>query len=421
MVEAVFERVRRHPLVSYVVLAWGLSWAYWIPMLLRGEVVTPGATTGASHVPGLAGPMIAALIVTSIVGGRSGLREYLARFIQWRVPLLWYGFAVLPILIFLVVVSLLAVSGGPAPDLADLGEFSGLPELAWPLLILAVLVLNGYGEEAGWRGFLVPGLLKRHGPFTTSMIVAAVWFAWHVPSFPVIEGYRIAGLGIVPMMGIGLIAGAMILTWLYVGSGGSIWIVALWHLTYNFASATSAGRGAVGMIVYMAIIVWALAVAIEWLVADEPRSRPFAARLRDGFLIAVLRSPLGSRVRGMTVITFRARRSGRTLRTPVECVHEAGQLFVLVGHPDAKQWWRNVRENPDVLVEVDGRDVAGRAIVHTGADETAERDLGVYLTHRPRVARMLGVASTASDRVALASAAARTVSVRIDLGVAAPG
>lgn len=420
MPTGLFELVRRHPLGSFTVLAWGLSWAYWIPMAIRGEIVTPGATTGASHFPGLLGPMVAALIVTAIVGGRSGLREYLSRFAQWRVPLRWYGFAVLPIVLFTAMGALLVVSGGPAPDLADLSEFSGLPELAAPLLILAVLLFNGYGEEAGWRGFLVPGLLKRRGVFTTSLIVAAIWFTWHAPSFLVIEGYRIFGLGIVPMMGLGLIAGAMILTWLYVGSGGSIWIVALWHLTYNFASASSAGRGAAGMMVYAAILVWAIAVAIAWLVADEPRTRPFMTRLRDGSLIALLRSPLGRRIHGMTVITFTGRRSGRTLRTPVECVYEAGQLYVFVAHPDAKQWWRNVMANPEVLVEVDGRDVAGRATVHTGKDGAAARDLGVYLAHRPRIARMLGISSAGSaEPASLERAAAATVSVRIDVVAAA--
>lgn len=154
MLAGLIAAIRGRPLASYVLLAWGLSWAYWLPMLIRGEVVTPGATTGASHFPGLLGPMIAALIITAIVGGRLGLREYLGRFVQWRVPLRWYGFAVLPMVIFLAVAGVLAVSGGPAPELGDLGEFSGLPELAWPLLILAVLVFNGYGEEAGWRGFL---------------------------------------------------------------------------------------------------------------------------------------------------------------------------------------------------------------------------------------------------------------------------
>jgi membrane protease YdiL (CAAX protease family) len=413
---ALLDPVRRHPLASYVLLAWGLSWAYWIPMAVRGEVVTPGATTGSSHFPGLVGPMLAALIVTAVVGGRAGFGEYLTRFVRWRVPLRWYLAAVLPILIFLAAAGLLTVAGGPAPDLSDLGEFSGLPVLAWPLLILAVLVFNGYGEEAGWRGFLVPGLLKRRGPFTTSLIVAAVWFTWHVPSFAVIEGYRIFGLGIVPMMGLGLVAGAMILTWLYVGSGSSIWIVALWHLTYNFASASTAGRGAVGSIVYAAIIMWALAVGIAWLVSEEPRSRPFMTRLRDGSLIALLRSPLGRSIHGMTVVTFKGRRSGRTLRTPVECVYEAGQLFVLVGNADSKQWWRNVIANPDVLVEIDGHDVPGRATVHAGTDATAEHDLGVYLEHRPRAGRSLGVEPGSSHtRDEVTAATTRTVSVRIDL------
>jgi membrane protease YdiL (CAAX protease family) len=412
----VLDPIRRHPLVAYVVLAWGISWAYWVPMYIKGEIVTPGATTGASHFPGLVGPMLAAIFVTGIVGGRRGLLDYLTRFVAWRVPLRWYGAALLPIVLFLAAAGLVRVSGGPAPDLADLREFSGLPVLAWPLLIVAVLVFNGYGEEAGWRGFLVPGLLKLRGPFTTSFIVAAIWFAWHVPSFPVIEGYRTFGLGIVPMMGFGLIAGAMILTWLYVGSGGSIWIVALWHLTYNFASASSAGRGPAGMIVYVGIMAWALAVAVAWLVADEPKTRPFVTRLRDALMIALLRSPLGRWVRGMTVVTFRARHSGRTLRTPVECVHEAGQLYVLVGHPGTKQWWRNVMANPDVLVEVDGHDVPGHATVHTGSDPTAERDLGTYLEQKPRVARSLGVrADQGHEELALADVTARSVSVRIDL------
>jgi hypothetical protein len=118
----------------------------------------------------------------------------------------------------------------------------------------------------------------------------------------------------------------------------------------------------------------------------------------------------------MTVITFKARRSGRTLRTPVECVYEAGQMFVLVGNHEMKQWWRNVRANPDVLVEVDGRDLPGRATVHAGKDAESAHDLGVYLGHHPRVARSLDVPlDPASAPGALLAAAGRSVSVRIDL------
>ena len=414
--DALLDPIRRHPVVSYVLLAWGIAWAYWVPMAIRGEVVTPGATTGSSHFPGLMSPLVAAVVITAIVGGRSGLLDFGRRLFRWRVPLRWYAAAALPFAIYLGAAVAMAGTGGKQFAIAELGEFSGLPTtLGWPLLILAVLVFNGYGEEGGWRGFLTPALLARRGPFTTSLIVAAVWFTWHVPSFPVIETYRNMGLAIIPMMGFGILSGAIVLTWLYVGSGGSIFIVSLWHLALNFGSATTAARGLPGIVLWNAILVWAMVVAVGWLVAGEPRNRPFLTRLRDGTLIALLRSPVGRYVHGMTVITFKARRSGRTLRTPVECVHEAGRLLVFVGHPEGKQWWRNVQANPDVLVEIDGQDQPGRATVHAGTDAESASDLGVYLEHRPRLAKWLEVPLEPLDPAALAAAAGRSVSVRIDL------
>jgi deazaflavin-dependent oxidoreductase (nitroreductase family) len=412
--------IRRHPLIAYVVLAWGLSWAYWIPMALRGEVVTPGGNV--SHFPGLLGPLVAAVIVTAIAEGRAGLRDFGGRLVRWRVPLRWYLVAALPYVIFLGAVALQAVTGGATPTLADMVKFSGLPVLAFPLVVLLVLIFNGYGEEAGWRGFLTPHLLARRGPLTTSLIVAAVWFTWHVPSFWVIETYRNMGLAIIPMMGFGILSGAIVLTWLYIGSGGSIWIIALWHVALNFGSATIAGRGMAGIVVYNAMLLWAIVVVIGWLLATEPKNRSFLTRLRDGFMIATLRSPLGRFFGGMTVITFRTRRSGRTLMTPVECVYEPGHLFVLVGHPEQKQWWRNVRANPEVTVAIGGREVTAHATVHVGDDPQAEDDLATYLEHRPRVARALGLPPERTpDRAGLAAAAEKTVSVRIDLRPAPAG
>lgn len=412
--------VRRHPVATYVALAWGLSWAYWVPMAWRGDIVTPGGPI--SHFPGLVGPLIAAFVVTVVVDGRRGLMDLGARMARWRVAPVWYGIAALPFLMFLAACALLGATGGEVPTVDELFEFSGLPKLAFPLVVLLALIGNGFGEETGWRGYLTPQLLTRRGPIATSLIVAAAWATWHVPSFLVIETYRNMGLAIVPMMGLGLISGAIVLTWIYIGSGGSILIVALWHLALNFGSATTAGRGAPGTLIYLGILVWSILVVIRWLVADEPASRPFFTRLRDGSLIAILRSPLGRLLPGMTVIGFRGRRSGRTLRTPVECVHEAGDLIVFVYQPEKKQWWRNVQADPEVTVEIDGRDVPGRAIVHVGDDPGSVDDLATYVEHHPRVARALGLPIDGSrDRVALAAAATRAVSVRIEARSAATG
>ena len=42
--------VRRNPLVSFFVLAYGLSWAYWIPLALAGVRTAPGPARRMSQV-----------------------------------------------------------------------------------------------------------------------------------------------------------------------------------------------------------------------------------------------------------------------------------------------------------------------------------------------------------------------------------
>jgi hypothetical protein len=63
--------VRRHPLVSFFVLAYGLSWAYWIPLAVAGVRTAPGSST--THEPGLLGPALAAFIIAGLTEGRSGI------------------------------------------------------------------------------------------------------------------------------------------------------------------------------------------------------------------------------------------------------------------------------------------------------------------------------------------------------------
>jgi hypothetical protein len=77
------------PLLSFFVLAYGLSWAYWIPLALAGIRTAPGST--ATHEPGLLGPALAAFIVTGLTQGRVGLAALNRRLVlvsrpTWRLP-----------------------------------------------------------------------------------------------------------------------------------------------------------------------------------------------------------------------------------------------------------------------------------------------------------------------------------------------
>ncbi len=47
---------------AYVALAVVLSWTWWVPVALAGGT--------ASHVPGLLGPLVVAVLVTSATAGR---------------------------------------------------------------------------------------------------------------------------------------------------------------------------------------------------------------------------------------------------------------------------------------------------------------------------------------------------------------
>ncbi len=66
-----------------------------------------------------------------------------------------------------------------------------LEVLRKPYLIVIVLIyilfLGGpLGEEIGWRGYLLPLLLKKTTPFFSSLIIGVIWSIWHLPLFYII-------------------------------------------------------------------------------------------------------------------------------------------------------------------------------------------------------------------------------------------
>jgi hypothetical protein len=58
---------------------------------------------------------------------------------------------------------------------------------------------------------------------------------------------------------IGMLSGAFVLTWVYISTGGSILMVALWHGTYN--ATVSATEPLVAAIVSASVILGAVVIA----------------------------------------------------------------------------------------------------------------------------------------------------------------
>src|SRR5690242_11711417 len=86
-------RVIEHPLVVYFVMAFGLSWMVWIPLVASAHGLLPQGFVSYFHLLGSLGPMLAALTVTGIASGAAGLRELVARMFKWRVGIIWWAVA----------------------------------------------------------------------------------------------------------------------------------------------------------------------------------------------------------------------------------------------------------------------------------------------------------------------------------------
>jgi hypothetical protein len=231
--------VKRHPIVSFFVLAYGISWAF-----LPVEAVR--------FLP--SGPLFAALIVIPITQGWTGLRELGSRMIRWRVRWYWYAVAIgLPLAVHLTYVGLNVAAGADVPQLA----FSSLTTF---LMVFAVRLVNPadgpLGEHPGWNGVALPGLQANRSPLVATMILAPLVAGWHLPLF------FLEGGGFQPSLLVGGLVTTMAVTfwytWLFNHTRGSVLLVVVAH------SVEGSIQAEIGWI-YMG--VW-LAVAMGLVVFD---------------------------------------------------------------------------------------------------------------------------------------------------------
>ena len=60
------------------------------------------------------------------------------------------------------------------------------------------------------------------------------------------------------MLALSLLCAAMIFTWLYNSTNGSVWIVIIFHVVFNWLTVNEAGGQFAAAILSVAIILWAL-------------------------------------------------------------------------------------------------------------------------------------------------------------------
>ncbi len=231
------KKTNSHSIWTYIALTFGFSWLLWIPTALSGQNFQEGIWVIPMLLGGF-GPSLAGIILTYREGGVKTRQDFWRRLVDFkRISPGWYFLICLAFpLIFAVVFSVRSLLGYPLPEFPTLVRIGTNPILLVGM-ILAGLVTGPLEEELGWRGYVLDRLQERWTPLLSSLILAPVWWAWHLPLF-FIQGTRQSGwdLGYPEfwIFTIGILPLTILLTWAYNCNRRSILAAVLLHFTYNF-------------------------------------------------------------------------------------------------------------------------------------------------------------------------------------------
>jgi membrane protease YdiL (CAAX protease family) len=198
--------------------------AWFVGLSLALAVVSVVAGAPAALIPFIlaVGPMVIALAL-AWREGHGAVRRLLHALTVRPADRRWYLVLAIPVAWSLATVVVAVASGEPTAGLFD-GTFPAL------LIIPFVVLVPAFTEELAWRGFALPRLLSSMSPLAASLLLAVPWTLIHVVLF--FPGQWYADLALWPLV-ISIASYSILLTWVYVGTGGSVLMTALFHAGLN--------------------------------------------------------------------------------------------------------------------------------------------------------------------------------------------
>jgi membrane protease YdiL (CAAX protease family) len=208
-------------IIVFLTLTVILSSLVYIP-IIQGKVITGGQSKSLGLL--MLAPGLAAVITYLVF-------EHSLRPIGWRLGKIQYLIIglVIPLIYCLFEYGFVWMTGQ--------GKYNGLFPPNFPILLVTLLfngTLSALLEEVGWRGFLVPEMIKITSFTKTAIITGLIWAIWHYPLI-IYSNVRLnstplqVSLVCFTSFVIGL---SFVAAWLRLVSG-SIWPVAILHASHN--------------------------------------------------------------------------------------------------------------------------------------------------------------------------------------------
>jgi len=222
----------RH-VICFVLLAYGIAWAIWVTQLgpaiknaLRDGRTPDNFAATPAVMLGMYAPALAAVVMRVVIS-KEGLRRSLGPLPSPRMTL---AAVFIPMAFVLILVAIItatnigdATAGKPVGTLLAILTFVGVP----------ISTALAFGEEFGWRGYLLPKLLPL-GEVKAAVIVGLIWGPWHLPVL--IVGLNYPGQSIITVLAVFLLSTTLLSllhTRFYVASGYSLIAVSLLHGSLN--------------------------------------------------------------------------------------------------------------------------------------------------------------------------------------------
>jgi membrane protease YdiL (CAAX protease family) len=219
------------PTLLFIALAFAVPWAGWISLAIfdvrRPWLVQTLFFTGDFC-------SVAGLIATYYAGGRQAVIGLLGRTVSLRAPIVFWLYALcLPIL---WQACSRALYGGWHGGIGHV-ELTALARF-WSAPMLFLFLTGPLGEELGWRGFLLPRLLRKNSALQASVILGIMWGLWHLPLY-----YKTweATPWKAPNFLVGVICFSVLLALLYIGTRGNLLLCIVMHWMFN--AAQQVGKG----------------------------------------------------------------------------------------------------------------------------------------------------------------------------------